>query len=48
MNQKQKIQKYIIRQVINGKTFFYKELYCTYDDYLAFKSLLLLPNEEDL
>lgn len=45
--QSTKINKYTIRQVINGKVIFFKDIYSTYNDYLVFKSMLLHPKEDE-
>lgn len=45
--QNKEINKYTIRQVINGKVIFFKKIYSTYDDYVVFKSMLLLPKEDE-
>ena len=41
-------KKWYIKQVINGITYFNQSFTATKEDYEAFKSLLLLPNEDEI
>lgn len=46
--QNKTINKYIIRQVINGKVIFYQQLLCTSEDFEALKSIFLLPKKDEI
>ncbi|GEM_PF-3873426 len=43
-----KINFYKIRQYINGRLFFYTQFRSSYEDYQAFKSLLLFPKKDEI